>query len=226
MNEHEPLQHEPLQSDVGPIESGLSSPGLIRLAGLASILGGVLFVLPMELESPIANVAVVAVMVGALIAGLIGVHLAYRRFYGRFGKASVVMIVLGLVMAGRGATVVALAAPNPEAIAQSESMAAGTGTASPDVVVLAIVGTAVGLYLVTVGSTVLGIVLWRRRLLPRAGAALLLFSFPAVLLGSVLGGVSILGVDAGSFLLGGPFGLAMVVLGRRLLTNPNHSPGR
>lgn len=197
----------------------------LRQAGLAAIVGGVLYTLPWGLEdtSPALSdggslywlIGVTGILAAGFIGvGLWGVHTRYGTQYGRVGR--VLVYLLGFTITAMiGGNVLNLVAPT-----LADPNQAADATLGGTIWGLAMFGTLV----LSIGY---GVVL-RRAGVSRVGAGLLIAALPLFFIGlvvlSILAGV--IGINLGWLALGGPFGAAWVMLGYRLWSDKTEATAR
>jgi hypothetical protein len=142
---------------------------------------------------------VLIVIAVLLAAGLLALHGRYGGAYGRLGTAGVVVIFAGCALLFLGSI--------PAVLFMQDGPLSLIRTGQD----LGFFGALVSL----LGALLLGIALWRARLLPRLGALLLIIALPAGLVGVIL--LSVLGFeDTAGLPWTVLYGAAWVVLGNDL----------
>ncbi len=184
--------------------------GLIRLGGLAGVVGGALWALtPLREpllggrfpEHPVFRPYNLVLLIIALLlaAGLLALHARYRGSYGRLGTVGVVVVFVGYAMLFLGSIPAVLLSPD----GSRRLILAGQDLGF------------LGAFVAGVGAVLLGIALLRTRSAARAGALLLIVAHPVGIVGVIL--VSALGfVDIAGLPLTVLYGGAWIVLGSHL----------
>ncbi len=195
-----------------------SSLNLIRWGGPAMMLGGLLWAV-----TPLRDVVLGGggtpdhpvfrpynVVLGAiallLIVGLAGLHVRYKETYRHLGTVGVGVIFGGYALLLAGSIPAILLAPDSRS---------GLIRAGQDLGFL-------GALVAAMGAILLGIALWRTRVLPRSAAFLLIITLPVGLPGTIMiqsiGLVSIAGLA-----MTVPYGAAWMIVGNQLWSSTRES---
>ena len=147
-----------------------------------------------------------------LLAGLAALHVSYRRAYGRPGNIGflVSFFALALMLIGNAVEVASLTFSGSESSVGHSAFL-------------------IGFLLLLIGSALLGIALIRTRHDPasRAGGLVLVAALPLGILLAVVLGALAPGTDLGFWAaIAMPYGVAWVVLGRALGSEPSGQPAR
>jgi hypothetical protein len=203
--------------------TGFWTDGRVRLAGVAGIVGGVLYALSyLENNTPLftreenllgyAFIALVALTSYVLLGfALNGFHAVYGERYGRIGRylVGLAILTLGLMVVGGAVNAVFPSIADP---AQEGATLGGTTWG-------------LAMFATLILMTGYGVVLWRADAI-RLGAALLMVNLVlvigALVVFDLLGGPVV--TTLGWLAFGGPLGLAWVVLGRSLLGPDDDAP--
>lgn len=186
----------------------------IRRAGLAAVLGGVLWIVPYgsfggAVPLSVAGPLAVGIPVVLLLAGVAGFRARYGRSLGFWGRGGLVVVVAGLVLFGVGGAL----------LYQYPGITGGSFDGSISVggwVAIALL--ALGSVATAGGGAALGVALHQRRVGSRAAGPLLVAQVPAFLLTDYLAAYEVPGVGRSLdlFLSMFLFGGAWVLLGYHL----------
>lgn len=201
-----------MHTEIGHQESLQRPSRVIRAAGIATILGGALFMLPWGAIPSLLGMSIVTLLgVGLLVVGVGGFVKQYRETYGELGTAGTYTIGFGLasfVIGGLAVLFLAVARGNPLAPTQPAKIPIAEYALTTTIFF-------VGLAVLLAGAFALGISLWRADIGPRWSVGLLVLALPLFVAVPTLN-VPVLDANLDATVATAAFGLAWIGLGTRL----------